>query len=186
MWTAVDPAGQYFSGYTYSGNNPSNIFDPNGAWGIHIHGAGSFIGALQAGESVWSAAKIGYNAIKIDLDHPEGGKNQVAYAERHAIQTNGEGIGREAALARTDAYVQRQITDPSEGSRSKRLGYAGHASSDKFAHEGIELQEHGLKYWLKDVFGLQGVGDAARETKNVVQQSNNLQVDGVTGADKKK
>jgi len=51
LWTAVDPAMEYFSGYTYVGNNPISAIDPNGLWTLK---AGFGLGYAVTG-------KIGYN-----------------------------------------------------------------------------------------------------------------------------
>jgi len=33
VFTSADPKGQYFNGYSYVGDNPVNLVDPNGEWG---------------------------------------------------------------------------------------------------------------------------------------------------------
>ena len=53
MWTSTDPAKQYHSAYTYSGNNPIGVIDPDGTTGIPVNGQEIYMQYKAAAEKLW-------------------------------------------------------------------------------------------------------------------------------------
>ena len=91
LWTAVDPAGEYYSPYTYVGNNPIAAIDPNGLWTLK---AGFGLGYAVTG-------KLGYNNGRwtFGLGGGEGAGAVVSYDPSTSISHADQGLAAQLGLS---------------------------------------------------------------------------------------
>src|SRR5690554_5076660 len=81
LWTSTDPAEEYYSAYTYVGNNPIIAYDPNGLWTLQIGFSGT--GGGGAGGTAGSGFVFGWskgNGLQAGTYKTSGGGTFFGYS----------------------------------------------------------------------------------------------------------
>jgi hypothetical protein len=109
--------------YAYVGNDPVNMVDPTGNFGVHIHGWLSFRAARSSGFSFVQSLRVAYRAVQFDFEagSQDATKSGVA---GHAMSVPGQSV---AEAARNHSSLISNAT------KNGDFGKASHAIQDSFA-----------------------------------------------------
>jgi len=140
LWTSTDPAKQYHSSYTYCGNNPISVYDPNGIYGLDVHWGKtlewSYNSAIKAGfaeHEAWNLARRIADADQgvDDFNNAHDPQNRPEDFALHFMSTSETGgMVFDATLARDPEAFGAALHSRQDSYRHANRGYGfplGHA-----------------------------------------------------------
>lgn len=149
MWTSVDPMREYWSGYSYVGNNPINAFDPDGRTTIGVHGnlsgtklfAGGSVGggiffdftALAKGDFRKGILFQGSQRGGVKIGFGGSSRFSLSVAENAPKEGVSVGLTREATVVHGVGVTFSETQQGTDVSRSLGVGFGEEVSGGAMA-----------------------------------------------------